>query len=138
MSPSIDAAVVTLAAERLQLAMNIATEAHPAGAFIVDEAMRADLRVVLSAAMLAVNVSRETSDADPLAADPMRVPLGTLVDVVPRSRTNATLASAVSTRATFIRWVGDGALDRDAIMEVEVGGRLTAFQTRDYAVRLVR
>lgn len=138
MSPTIDAAGVTLAAERLQRAMNAARATRPDGAFLVDEAMRADLNVVLQAAMLAADVSRETSEVDPLAADPMRVPLGTLVDVVPRSRTNATLASAASTRGTFIRWVGVGAMDRDAVIEVEVGGRLTGFLTRDYAVRLVR
>jgi hypothetical protein len=135
-SDSIDAFAVTRAAERLQREL---FDAEARGrSFRVDGPLREDLHLVLTVAAVAADVSRETSHADPTAVDPMRVPLGTLVDVVPRSRTNATLASAVSTRATFIRWVGNGALDRDAIVEVEVAGRLTAFQTRDYAVRLVR
>lgn len=80
------------------------------------------------------DVSRETSEA----ADPMLVQLGTLVDVIPRARTKATLTDSVATRGTFIRWAGTGALDRDAVVELEVAGRLTAFRTRDYSVRVVR
>jgi len=74
------------------------------------------------------DVSRETS-----AADPRLITFGTEVEARPRAG-----QQLQAVRGKFISWSGEGAMDRDAVVTLDVDGTPHRLVSRHYSFRLVR